>query len=134
MNNPSLKQLKLFGLLLSGVLLFWISFALYQWQIFNLYAITAYLLALLPGAIALWAPKRLSGFFQRWTGVAHGINRILIKSMLVIIFYLVISPIGVLKRFLGSDEIRNTLVKERIGSGYRIKCPPSSARDMEEPY
>lgn len=56
------------------------------------------ILGVLTGIVALIAPKRLSGIYKVWMLVGGFIGNLVFQVLLALIFYLIITPIGLIKR------------------------------------
>lgn len=63
-------------------------------------------LGLLLGAAGGLVPARLGPLNQAWMGLAHAISRVTTPVFMGIIFFVVITPIGVLLRLFGSSSLR----------------------------
>jgi hypothetical protein len=60
-------------------------------------------LFLLGGALV---PTRLGPVQRAWMGMAHGISRVTTPIFMGVVYFLVITPTGVLKRLFGSNALR----------------------------
>jgi len=56
--------------------------------------------------LGLVAPKLLSGPFRLWMALAELMSAVMTRLILFIVFFLVITPIGVIRRIAGSDPLR----------------------------
>lgn len=55
--------------------------------------------------LALVAPRLLAGPERAWMAIAHAISRVTTPIILGIIYFLVITPIGLLRRLLGHGTL-----------------------------
>ena len=105
------KQLREFGLLVSGVFL--ILGGLFLWQGKELYpylfGISSFLLI-----VGLISPIVLKPVYKIWMGFAHILGFIMTRVILSILFYLVITPIGIIARFINRDFFNLELNREQI--------------------
>jgi hypothetical protein len=127
------KGLRQFGLMLGailvivfGLLLPWI----WEWEnLPNLYWIGA-------GAVvvvwALVAPNSMCGFYTGWMRVAMVIGFVINNFILAIVFYIVITPAGIVMRQLGKDPMRRAL--ERNALSYRVQSKVSARNHVERPF
>ena len=53
----------------------------------------------------LLVPARLGPVFRAWMGLAHAISRVTTPIALGIVYFIVITPLGVLMRLLGKNPI-----------------------------
>jgi len=109
-NLPDHKILRNFGILIGGiflslgffpeikVLLISVYSASFVRFLFVVFGSVLFLLAFL-------APASLQGPFKVWMAVAEVLGRISSKVMLGGIFFLVIFPMGILRRFFGGDAL-----------------------------
>ena len=119
--KPSLKDLRKFGLtflvilgLLAG-LLFWRGSAATPWFL---------ALALIFGAWGLFWPGGLKPVYRAWMTFAIILGAVMARVLLTILYYLVVTPIGLIMRLFGKD-ILDTKMKDR--DSYWHKRP-------DEPY
>ncbi|OMH25697.1 hypothetical protein BGP75_24470 [Motiliproteus sp. MSK22-1] len=135
MQLTSKQQLRLFGILLSIVICIWITVLFRHSGLLALLPGSAYILAMILFMLALIRPEVLSGPYQRWTQVAHLINRYLISALLIFIFYAVITPLSLVKRALNKDEVGSHPDHGTISSdSYRNHSDPIYPEDMENPF
>lgn len=103
---PSGKDLRVFGL---GMGLILSGFALWgAWRPgFDLSTgrLVALALAAALGMAGLAAPKALSLPYRGWMAVARVLNWIVTRVLLIVFFLLVITPVGVLRRLFGADDL-----------------------------
>ena len=80
------------------------------------------------GAIALIAPALLSPLKQLWLGLGNILRRVTTPLVLAFIFYVVLTPMGLLMRLLGKDLLR--LQRDAKAETYWIeRDPPGPAPD-----
>jgi hypothetical protein len=107
--------------------LFIILAAYSYWKDWKTTAIVASIVGLLVASVALFFPKLLSLLNQLWGNFWWWIGKSFGLILLGIIFFSLITPISLLTRLLGRDELR---LKKRIVASYWIdRLPQSSAAD-----
>lgn len=77
----------------------------------------AVVLAALAGALLLAgvvAPARLGPVHQAWMGLAHAISKVTTPIFMGIVYYVVMTPLGILRRTLG----RNPMVHAENSSSF----------------
>jgi hypothetical protein len=68
-------------------------------------------------------PDRLGPVWRLWMGMAHAISRVTTPVVLTILYFLLILPVGVLRRSLGG----NPLVRP-AGASFWVRRAPGSRR------
>lgn len=93
-------------------------------------AIAAFLLALAGIAV----PTRLKPLYRLWMGVAVFLGYLMTRVLLTLVFFLVVTPIGLALRLLGKDPLdRSPDVKAT--SFWKIREePPGPPERLEEYY
>jgi hypothetical protein len=99
--DTSRKKLRVFGLFMGGVLLLvtlWLWWKEFSglWQ--AVFGVTAFLFAY----FADFAPRALLPFYYLWMGIALVLGTVISPLVLGILFYLFLTPIGLLKRVFGA--------------------------------
>jgi hypothetical protein len=124
------KQLRSFGLLVGGV------FALISLWPMLIYRADprwwAVIIAALLVVPALVRPRSLSWVYKRWMALGHLMGWINTRIILSVIFYLVVTPIGIIRRLSGKDpmgkEVRGDL------NSYRIIRKPRPVGHLRRQY
>ncbi len=75
---------------------------------------------------ALLAPARLGPIYRAWMASAHGLSRVTTPLVLGVVFYCVLTPVGVLRRLLGASPLR----RPQGASGW-VPRPPATRRRMD---
>ena len=108
----------LFGLLLPW--LFDAGLPIWPWIIF--------------GVLALWGlilPKSLRPVYHGWMRFGLFMSRITTPLILGIVFYLIISPIGLIRRTFGTDPLRRDLDD---ADSYRVPSKRAPADHLKRPF
>ncbi len=127
------RGLRQFGLMLGsivvgvfGLLLPWI----WEWDQFpNFLWIAAGILVVF---WALLAPDSLRGLYIVWMRIAMVIGNVVNAFILAVVFFIVITPMGIVMRMMGKDPMRRTL-DERVVS-YRVTSKVAARDHVERPY
>jgi len=109
------RELRKFGLVGGGVfavigLLYWLRHK----PLFPYFAAPGVLLVV----FGLVVPRALKGFYIAWMSAAMVLGFVVSNGLLVLFFFLVITPIGLIARCLGSDFLSLNL--NRKGPSYWI--------------
>lgn len=84
------------------------------------------LLMISPRPFALWA--------RAWFGLSHVLGTVVSKILLSVVFYVVVLPIGALRRMLGKDSMRLKQWKQGEGSVFREREGKVGAADLEHMF
>lgn len=58
------------------------------------------------GAGGLFVPGRLGPVYRAWMGFAHAISRVTTPIFMGVVYFLVITPIGFVRRIIGGNPLR----------------------------
>jgi len=127
------RGLRQFGLMLAGVLvavpgllLPWMN----QWQLMPNYYWFG-----VAAVIAIWAmlaADSMRGLYTGWMRVAMLIGHVINTLVLAIVFFLVITPMGIVMRMLGKDPMRRSL--DRGVASYRVGSKVRAKDHFERPF
>ena len=103
-HGPDSKELRNFGLLVGGVFsVIGLWPMLLRGEPLRLWAVTTGALLIILGSLA---PKWLAPIHRGWMWVGHVLGWINTRIILGIVFYGLITPIGILFRLFGKDTMR----------------------------
>lgn len=133
-NTDTPVNLKHFGLvtgaliiLLIGGLVPWIwDQNILQWQKTT---------APIGGVLIVWAlvhPGSLVHIYKPWMFIAEKIGWLNTRLILLLLFYVIILPTGLLMRIIGHDPMAKRFLNER--PSYRVSREPQTKEHMETPY
>ena len=127
------KGLRQFGLMLGGVLVLLFGLLLpwlWQWQQFpNLYWVGAGLACVF---WAMLAPDSMVVVYHGWMRMALVIGNIVNTIILAFVFYIVITPMGLVMRMMGKDPMQRRLDKGL--PSYRVISRVADRNHVERPY
>ena len=102
--------------------------ALYSyWQDLKNFAIFASIISFLFIAVTLVAPKMLSPLNRAWYELGMLLGKIVSPIVLGIIFFLMITPISLITRLFGRDELK--IKKLSLHSYWVDRSPPGPSSD-----
>jgi hypothetical protein len=110
-HGPTAKDLSIFGL--GGGALFVLLWALRLFVFHHGNAAWLLVLALYFAATGLFLHPALKPVYIGWTWAAHKIGWLNTRLILGIIFYLVMTPLGLLARLAGRDPLKRRLEPKR---------------------
>jgi hypothetical protein len=131
MTNPSDgKQLRKFGLMVGGIFCaigLWP--AIIRGQNPRLWAVTIGVLLLIP---ALVAPRILGPVYQVWMTAGEALGWINTRILLGVVFYGLITPMGLIMRLCGNNTMRRTY--EPGVESYRVVKRPRPGSHMTRQF
>jgi hypothetical protein len=87
------------------------------------------------GVMGLWAslaPATLQLFYKTWMKMGAVLGFINTRIILSVLFYLIITPMGLLMRMSGRDPMARTF--DPAGKSYRVKSRLNQKEKMEVPF
>ena len=94
---------------------------------------------LLPLAIFLliidmvW-PKLFFYPSKAWFGLAGLMGAVMSRVILTVLFYVVVTPVGVLRRICGADSMQKKRWKDGKMSVFEVRDHTYQSQDIEQPY
>ncbi|HLN97803.1 MAG TPA: SxtJ family membrane protein [Pyrinomonadaceae bacterium] len=104
MNQASFRVEREFGLIVGGVLVLLGGWWIYRGKFFHAAGVTLPLGALLIFLGLLW-PRALVVPNKAWMLLAEGLSFVTTRLILGLVFFLVVTPIGIAKRLTGWDPL-----------------------------
>lgn len=108
----------LFGLMLPW--LFGFAWPLWPW-----------ILAAVLSALGLLAPAAVRPIYRVWMRFGLALNKITTPIILGVVFFLLITPIGLLRRLFSGDPMARKFTDE---ASYRVPSQQAPAKNMERPF
>lgn len=81
---------------------------------------------------ALVAPSTMKGFYGLWMKLGSVLGFINTRIILIIVFYLIVTPLGTVKRLFGYNPMR--LGFDKKVDTYRIEAQAQNKERMEVPF
>ncbi|GFK93377.1 hypothetical protein NNJEOMEG_01209 [Fundidesulfovibrio magnetotacticus] len=69
-----------------------------------------------------------------WLGLAHALGTVMSKLLLSVVFFTVLTPMGLLRRAMGKDSMQVRRFKSGPESVFRERGHTFTAADIETPY
>ena len=129
-NEITNKQLRSFGFAVGGLFAligFWPL--IFRGEGLRLWAVVLAACLLVPAVIF---PRSLVWVHKGWMAVGHVLGWINTRIILGVVFYLVVTPIGVLRRWLGKDPMGRQLRPDL--DSYRVVRKPRPASHLKKQY
>lgn len=80
------------------------------------------------------APALFKPAARLWFGLSHVLGTVMSKIILGLVFYLVLTPMGLVRRMLGKDAMQTGKWKKDAASVFRVRNQTFTAKDVETPY
>jgi hypothetical protein len=81
--------------------------------------------------IGLTVPMALQPVYKIWMRFGLALNKVTTPVILGLVFFLVITPTGLIRRLVSDDSMARKLDES---DSYRIKSKKSSPKNLEKPY
>ncbi|MES9994772.1 SxtJ family membrane protein [Desulfovibrio aminophilus] len=69
-----------------------------------------------------------------WLGLAHLLGSVMSRVLLTLVFFLVVTPVGLLRQALGKDTLRLREFKKDDTSVFQTRNTTFEPADLERPY
>jgi hypothetical protein len=69
-----------------------------------------------------------------WLGISHVLGTIMSKLLLTVIFFLVVTPVGIIRKVFGKDTLKLKKWKKDTASVFTVRDHSFEAGDIETPY
>jgi hypothetical protein len=92
------------------------------------------LLAVIFLLVSMTYPLIFQSFARFWFALSTGLGTVVSKVLLTLLFFVIVLPIGMVRRGLGKDSMRIKSWKQGNESVFRVRDHRFSAKDLEHPY
>ena len=92
------------------------------------------ILAILFLLVAMTYPPVFKPFAKLWFGLSIALGTVVSKILLSVLFFLVVLPIGLLRRIMGKDSMQMRAWKKSSESVFRQRNHQFGPEDLEHPY
>jgi len=79
-------------------------------------------------------PKAFTPLAGLWFGLSHLLSSVVSRVILTVVFFLIVTPIGVIRRLFGADALQLKKWKQGKGSVFVVREGPVQGKDMANPY
>jgi len=90
--------------------------------------------ALVVLVVAMTVPLVFRPLAVVWFGLSHVLGAVMSRVLLTLVFFLIVTPVGLIRRLLGHDSLRLRAFKASDASAMRIRNHVFSGPDLEKPY
>lgn len=84
--------------------------------------------------LVMTAPAMFGPFAKLWLGASHALGSIVSRVLLTGLFYLMVTPVGLLRRMMGKDAMQLRSWKQGSKSVFRERNQLFVPEDLEHPY
>jgi hypothetical protein len=84
--------------------------------------------------VTLAVPRVFAPAAIVWFGFSHLLGSVMSRLILGIIFYVVVTPVGLFRRVAGIDALQLNVFRKGSGSVMQTRNHTYSGRDLEQPY
>ena len=91
-------------------------------------------LAIVVLIVDMTVPKVFYPFAKLWLGVSAILGTIVSRIVLFVIFFAILTPIGMIRRLLGADPLLSKQWRKDNASVFRIRNHRYEADEIERPY
>lgn len=126
----SKKSLRKFGLIVGAVfvlLTLWLTFKNYHPTLRYILGTIGILLIV----FGIFLPKVLKGIYLFWIGIALAIGWVISRILLIILYYVVLTPIGLIGRSIGKEFLD---IKPKYKETYWIKKNSSAKTNYDKMF
>ena len=92
------------------------------------------LLGVLIQVLNMVAPQVFKPLAVLWFGLSHVMGAVMSKILMLIVFFLVVTPIAIWRRLSGADALLLKSFKAGRGSVMTVRDHTFTAKDIEHPY
>lgn len=92
--------------------------------------VTGSLSALLLGG-GLLAPAHMGPIHRAWMGLAHAISKVTTPIFMSIVYFVVLTPVGLIRRLVGSNPLSH---EEKAGGSFWFARGDSPKSDLERQF
>lgn len=125
------KGLREFGLLIGGLIAVLFGL-LIPWLRHHPTPWWPWIIGGVMGGLGLAAPRTLNPVYHAWMRFGLILNAIETPIVLGIVFYLIVMPMGMIKRLFGEDPMQRKLEGDR--ETYRVPSKVRTTVSMERPF
>jgi hypothetical protein len=129
--NPDVRELRQFGLVLGAAFSLMLGLVV-PWLLGVAFPVWPWPIAVVLWTMAAVVPKALRPVYKIWMGFTHGLNWVVSRAALVVVYYVVVVPTAIVMRLSGKDPMRRRV--ERDAATYRIPAERLDKKHLERPF
>ena len=114
----------------SGLALVLISLICYQAWKLEIFILAAFIFLI----VAMTYPLIFQPFARFWFALSTALGTVVSKIILTVLFFVIVLPIGLIRRVMGKDSMKIKDWKKGAGSVFRTREHRFVSKDLEHPY
>ena len=126
------QELRKFGLIMAMVISLLFGLTIPFIGSHNAYPLWPWTIASVFVIVSIVHPKLLHQVYKIWMKIGHVLGWINTRIILAVLFFGILTPIGLVLRALGKDPLLKTI--EPDVTTYRIPCQPIEPNEFERPF
>jgi hypothetical protein len=79
-------------------------------------------------------PRAFTPLGGLWFGLSHLLSSVVSRVILSVVFFLVVTPIGLIRRWMGADSMQLKKWKQGRDSVFTVREGAVQGKDMQNPY
>jgi len=80
------------------------------------------------------APQAFRPAAVVWFGMSHLLGTVASKILLAVVFFVIVTPVGLVRRLLGADSLQLQTFKAGRSSVMNVRNHTFTGKDIEQPY
>ena len=84
--------------------------------------------------LTMVAPKAYGPIAVVWLGISHLLGTVVSRILLTVVFFVVVLPVGLVRRMLGKDSLQLREFGKGKGSVMRVRDHVYAPADIDKPY
>ena len=101
----------------------------YFWQAYRLVPLAMVFLV-----ITMAWPRAFQPLAGLWFGLAHVLGTVMSTVILTVLFFILVTPIGLLRRVFGADSLQLKQWKKGEDSVFQVRADLIQKKDLQAPY
>jgi hypothetical protein len=79
-------------------------------------------------------PRAFKPLAGLWFGLSHVLGTVMSKVILTLVFFIIVTPIGVIRRLMGKDSLQLKKFKKDQDSVFLVRADLVDKTDLHKPY
>jgi hypothetical protein len=84
--------------------------------------------------VTMTAPGLFRPFAKVWFGLSHALGTVVSRILLTLLFYAMVTPVGIIRRLLGKDAMQLNSWKESRSTVFQNRDHLFARQDLDHPY
>jgi hypothetical protein len=84
--------------------------------------------------VTMTAPGLFRPFAKVWFGLSHALGTVVSRILLTLLFYAMVTPVGIIRRLLGKDAMQLNSWKQSRSTVFQNRDHLFARQDLDHPY